>query len=246
MLKPIADKPLCDVTLRDLAEGETELSSRIIAILAKIRAIYIALPPGISSHLMRKTFIRNGTIKYLPQNELPINFDLLNTELILKRPSSVFESLSNKVFCEVYGLELIESPADEPKPGSDNVCVKEFTSREDLDKYVSETGGGTLVFFLGCHPGCACCPEKIHIRGPYATKEEAERREKFFLSPETIPAASSSAFPQGRYRVFSTVAVNANDGTVILMGKKIPSLEFIKVLHDGSIMVDRRAEVFPE
>lgn len=60
------------------------------------------------------------------------------------------------------------------------------------------------VYVISCSTGCTCCSEDNHHRGPYRTREDAERRINFFLNSqgsERFNPVASQFSARGNYYV---------------------------------------------
>ncbi len=51
---------------------------------------------------------------------------------------------------------------------------------------------------ISCHTGCTCCNSDDHERGPYSSREAAEKRLAFF---KEHPLLGSQFAPDGIYRI---------------------------------------------
>jgi hypothetical protein len=88
--------------------------------------------------------------------------------------------------------------------------------------------------------GCTCCSSENHYRGFYRTKEDAERRIRYYYSPDSKfwPLASQYA-RRGRYSIEEVEIEDLKDGRYILDDEKVlHELNFIEVKEDGSIKND--------
>lgn len=97
------------------------------------------------------------------------------------------------------------------------------------------------VFFVYCGTGCTCCSGENHYRGPYKTKEDAERRVAYYRSPDSKywPVASQYS-KRGNYSIEERLIESLDDGRVIITddggdGIVIQSLSFVDVSADGTI-----------
>lgn len=98
-------------------------------------------------------------------------------------------------------------------------------------------------FFIYCGTGCTCCNDQNHYRGPYASREEAERRIKHFLDPESKfwPLASQYA-RRGRYSVEEKEVEMLGDGRWIADGRVLDN-SLIEVAADGSVAFGDEGEL---
>jgi hypothetical protein len=89
-------------------------------------------------------------------------------------------------------------------------------------------------FLIYCSTGCTCCSYENHFRGPYRTKEDAERRMQYFLSPGSKywPVASQYA-RRGRYSIGEVEIEKLPDGRIIIEDSVYPELKFIDVDKNG-------------
>jgi hypothetical protein len=103
------------------------------------------------------------------------------------------------------------------------------------------------IYLIHAGTGCTCCSSENHHRGPYRTREDAERRIAYYNAPESKfwPLASQYA-RRGRYSIVekNIEPISANrfilDERYVLYG-----LDFIEVKEDGAVE-DDQAEQFYE
>lgn len=98
------------------------------------------------------------------------------------------------------------------------------------------------VFFIEAETGCTCCCSEDHTRGPFKTKEEADRRIAYYLNPESpyAPLASQYA-PQGRYRVRVATVEDISGDRVIVDESWVFGPEdfgYVTVQSDGTILLE--------
>lgn len=101
-----------------------------------------------------------------------------------------------------------------------------------------------VVYIISCSTGCSCCCYDNHRRGLYKTKEDAERRIKYYNSKGSKfwPVASQYA-SRGRYSIGEYTAEILPDNRYILDGEvfatDISSTDgkfiFIDVAEDGTV-----------
>jgi hypothetical protein len=98
------------------------------------------------------------------------------------------------------------------------------------------------VYLIECRTGCSCCSSENHYRGPFRTKEDAERRIAYFKSPDSAfwPLASQYS-RRGNYRVEEHDMEKTQSGRVVIGDHVIDDLKFIEVLPDGTVL-DNDAE----
>ena len=89
------------------------------------------------------------------------------------------------------------------------------------------------AYLIDCHTGCTCCSNENHYRGPYETKEIAQKRIDFFYHGAWAPLASQYA-KRGCYYIEEVDYEVLQDGRVILDDRVYKDLEFIKLEEDGS------------
>lgn len=96
-----------------------------------------------------------------------------------------------------------------------------------------------ILFVIYCATGCTCCNDENHYRGPYKTREDAQRRIDFFLSPKSDfwPLASQYA-KRGRYNIEERNYELLPDGRLIIEEHYVFSdgiKMFVEVDKDGKI-----------
>jgi hypothetical protein len=93
------------------------------------------------------------------------------------------------------------------------------------------------AYIIACGTGCTCCSSENHYRGFYHTKEDAERRIAYYLSPESKFWPLSSQYARRGCYSAEEVDLEAISGDrYILNGEKlVHSLVFIEVNADGTI-----------
>lgn len=101
------------------------------------------------------------------------------------------------------------------------------------------------IFLIDCRTGCSCCSDENHWRGPYRTKEDAERRVKSFLAIDSKfwPLASQYA-DHGRYSIREFEAEELPDGRIIMVDRVFSVPQFIEVAEEGTISVAHENEIF--
>lgn len=90
------------------------------------------------------------------------------------------------------------------------------------------------VAVIYCATGCSCCSNENHYRGPFKSKEDAERRIKRFLSGTEMPPVASQYARRGRYTIeeldFELIARNR----AILNGSRVIDLNEHPILTTDS------------
>ena len=71
----------------------------------------------------------------------------------------------------------------------------------------------TKAYIVDCRTGCTCCARENHKRGPYSSREVAERKVEAFRS---IPLLASQYAPRGVYDVGEYDAEALADGRLIV------------------------------
>jgi len=102
------------------------------------------------------------------------------------------------------------------------------------------------AYMIECRTGCTCCSNENHYRGFFRAIKDAERRIKYYLSPESKfwPLASQYA-SRGRYSVEEVELEDLGDGRHILNDDKVlHDLTFVEVTEDGSIKNDKDEYLF--
>ena len=93
------------------------------------------------------------------------------------------------------------------------------------------------AFLIYAGTGCSCCNDQNHYRGPYRTKDDAERRMTYYLAPDSKywPLASQFA-KRGCYCVEEIEVEQLPDGRVIICRDKVRDyFDFVTVNEDGTI-----------
>lgn len=100
--------------------------------------------------------------------------------------------------------------------------------------------------FIYCGTGCTCCNHEDHIRGPYLTVADAERRVNYFRAPDSKYWPLASQFQKrGRYEVKELEVESISNDRVIVEGRVFPSFaRVIEVKPDGTIDVSPEEEYF--
>lgn len=95
------------------------------------------------------------------------------------------------------------------------------------------------LFLIHCSTGCSCCHEYNHYRGPYESREAAQRRVDFFLDEKVRnnPVASQFA-PKGYYHISEHEAEKIKHGRIIVSNRVFPFSGFIPVDENGKIPFD--------
>ena len=69
------------------------------------------------------------------------------------------------------------------------------------------------AFLIECRTGCSCCSSENHHRGPFRTREEAEKAVQRFREVRLI---ASQYAPNGVYNIEEIAAEQLPDGRLIL------------------------------
>lgn len=106
----------------------------------------------------------------------------------------------------------------------------------------------SAVYVISCSTGCSCCSYENHYRGPYKTKEDAERRIAYYRTDGNFHPVASQYSKRGVYKVKEVDVENISEGRVILCGCYVAypsSMEIIEVAEDGTVK-DNGTELFDE
>ena len=100
-------------------------------------------------------------------------------------------------------------------------------------------------FFIHCSTGCSCCSSENHIRGPYLTKEDAERRVAYYKSPDSKywPLASQYS-RRGNYYIEEQKYEVISDNRIIIQDSVYPFPEKTIVVKADGTIDDNDSEVF--
>lgn len=93
------------------------------------------------------------------------------------------------------------------------------------------------IYLIYCSTGCSCCCDENHYRGPYKSKEDAEKRISYFYSKDSKfwPLASQYA-RCGRYSIEEHSYEKLPDGRVIINEERVyKDFTFIPLNEDGSL-----------
>ena len=94
------------------------------------------------------------------------------------------------------------------------------------------------IFLIEARTGCTCCSDENHIRGPYRTIEDAQRRVAYYKSKDSKywPVASQYS-RRGNYYIKEISVEHLPDGRIILGGNKVFAFlaPFIDVHPDGIV-----------
>ena len=101
------------------------------------------------------------------------------------------------------------------------------------------------AWLICCKTGCSCCSYENHLRGPYKTKEDAEKRKAYFYHPDSKYWPLSSQYAsRGRNKVKEITVEVLPDGRYIIDSEYVcEDFEFVEVLEDGSVK-DNDSEYF--
>jgi len=93
----------------------------------------------------------------------------------------------------------------------------------------------TKAYLIECRTGCSCCSYENHYRGPYKTREDAEKRINFFKTGSYYPVASQYS-KRGNYSIEEVTIEEISNNRYIVDDKiVIHDLEFINVNDNGDI-----------
>lgn len=100
----------------------------------------------------------------------------------------------------------------------------------------NESAEPISIWLIHCRTGCTCCSYENHYRGPYRTKDDADRRVASFLDAksEYWPLGSQYA-PRGKYVVYPCTAEPISGGRFIVHDRVLRELHFVDVAEDGSV-----------
>ncbi len=73
-------------------------------------------------------------------------------------------------------------------------------------------------FLIECRTGCTCCSDENHYRGPFSTREIAERAVKTY---EDIRLLASQYAERGRYSIEEVSLELLPDGRMIIGGDRV-------------------------
>jgi len=104
------------------------------------------------------------------------------------------------------------------------------------------------IYIISARTGCSCCSDENHYRGPYRSKQDAERRIASYKSPDSKYWPLSSQYSsRGNYSIFDVDLEMLPDGRCILDEHYVTdNLKFIDVNEDGTINIDPNNEHFYE
>lgn len=94
------------------------------------------------------------------------------------------------------------------------------------------------ITLIHASTGCSCCANENHMRGPYRTLEDAERRIQSYYTGDYWPLASQYA-RRGRYSAQEHNADVLPDGRILDNDEdRIITSPFIEVDEQGNITTD--------
>jgi len=95
------------------------------------------------------------------------------------------------------------------------------------------------IFLIECRTGCSYCSYENHYRGPFESKEDADRRIAFFLlaGVGNNPVASQYS-KKGNYDVREYDAEEISNNRVIINDRVFEWSGFVTVNEGGSTPVD--------
>jgi hypothetical protein len=79
----------------------------------------------------------------------------------------------------------------------------------------NETG---TCYLIECRTGCTCCADENHYRGPFSTREIAQKAVEAY---EQIPLLASQFAARGRYTIEEAGFEKLPDGRMIINGDRI-------------------------
>ena len=94
-----------------------------------------------------------------------------------------------------------------------------------------------VMWLIECRTGCSCCQHENHRRGPYRTREDAEKRLAYFKSDDSAfwPVESQYA-PRGRYVISYHEPEMLSEERYIIEDEVFHGgIEFVTVFHDGTV-----------
>ncbi len=96
-----------------------------------------------------------------------------------------------------------------------------------------------ILYFIECRTGCTCCSYDNHYRGPYKSKEDAERRIASFLAPDSKfwPVCSQYS-TRGVYSVKETGFEEISDNRIIINEHVFSKSPFVEVDENGLTTLD--------
>jgi hypothetical protein len=69
------------------------------------------------------------------------------------------------------------------------------------------------IYTIYCSTGCTCCSDENHLRGPYRTREEAEKAKQGFYERSLLSSRYSST---GNYHIEEASGEILPDGRIII------------------------------
>jgi len=94
------------------------------------------------------------------------------------------------------------------------------------------------LYFIRAGTGCTCCNDEDHLRGPYHTQEDAERRIKYYKSEgsEYWPLASQYA-KRGTYEIQHYKAEELSNNRFLVGDTVYPSdyISYVTVATNGTV-----------
>ena len=79
----------------------------------------------------------------------------------------------------------------------------------------TETG---TCYLIECRTGCTCCADENHYRGPFTTREIAQKAAEAY---EQIPLLASQFAARGRYTIEEASFEKLPDGRMVINGDRI-------------------------
>lgn len=73
-------------------------------------------------------------------------------------------------------------------------------------------------YLIECRTGCTCCASENHYRGPFSTKEAAEKAKEAYLDMRLL---ASQYAERGRYTIEEASLELLPDGRMIIDGERV-------------------------
>jgi hypothetical protein len=96
---------------------------------------------------------------------------------------------------------------------------------------------GDKIYLIYASTGCTCCSEENHYRGPYKSKEDCEKRIKYYKTSNYWPVASQYS-QRGNYSIKEYSLEEISKDRYIVGGVHVYSkgeISFIEVNEDGTL-----------
>ena len=93
-----------------------------------------------------------------------------------------------------------------------------------------------VIWLIECRTGCTCCYDENHRRGPYKTREDAERRMQYFLSADAKFRPVASRFARRGLYDIERHTVTVIDGKYVTDEDDVyDQIKFVNVHADGTV-----------